>query len=142
MNLKEKQNVVFKFSILFILVLNVNGQIMRTEEDIMKAAVHADKMRTLTRAKSKSNSGGGITQNLFGSADDIAGRAGQALQDGVYQENRSYNVSKVCLQDTEAFLEALLIQEMWALKSKSFINKTVTCWLNHYVINSVPMKPL
>ena len=117
MNLKEKYTAVFKFNLLCILILNVSGQIIRTEDDIRNAAIHAERMRTLTKARTKA-SPGAIKQNLFVRADDLAERAGQALRENVYQDTRSYNVSEVCLKDTEAFLEALISQELWALKSK------------------------
>ena len=117
MNLKEKYIAVFKFCFLCMSILNVSGQIIRTEDDIRNAAVHAERMRTLTKPRTKANPGA-VTQNLFVNADDLAERAGQALRENVYQDTRSYNVSEVCLKDTEAFLEALISQELWALKSK------------------------
>ena len=83
----------------------------------MKAALRADRMRTLIQARTKSESGS-KTPNLFGTSDEIADRAVQLWQDGVFREDKSYNVSDACLQETEMFLEALTSGEMWALKSK------------------------
>ena len=110
--------IVGAFFCLVFVASRVNGEILRNEDAMARVLELEETMQKLASADTISEYEELISNLLEKSRQDIAARAQQALEEGLADVDRQYNVSRLCLNHTMAFLEGLMTREEWAFRSK------------------------
>ena len=59
-----------------------------------------------------------LLPSIMGGKVDVTDLADKALKQGLRAADPSYEVSNLCLNHTEMFLESLITGQRWALRSK------------------------
>ena len=99
------------------LIYVVRGQKLDIEHDFLKAA---RRVPQFTDAKTKEVYQPPVSSLFAASNNGIIERAEQLQEDGFTTSNADprFDVSSLCLNNTEIFLSALVAREQWALRSK------------------------